>query len=61
MAPIPGGAAQWLCCGQRLFVGLRAPFSYGLFRLAEKHVSPRFGWLLGYAKPPVYDANLSTG
>ncbi|WP_314250894.1 hypothetical protein [Streptomyces sp. DSM 40907] len=28
---------------------------YGLFRLAEEHVSPRFGWLLGYARPPKYD------
>ncbi|MFE5089471.1 hypothetical protein ACFRCI_03535 [Streptomyces sp. NPDC056638] len=34
---------------------------YGLFRLAEKHVSPRFGWLLGYAKPPVYDLRPTNG
>ncbi|MFD9792083.1 hypothetical protein ACFWXK_14155 [Streptomyces sp. NPDC059070] len=27
---------------------------YGLFRLAEEHLSPRFGWLLGYARPPKY-------
>ena len=27
---------------------------YVLFRLAERYVSPRFGWLLGYAKPPEY-------
>ncbi|MGW3651084.1 hypothetical protein JIX56_19710 [Streptomyces sp. CA-210063] len=28
---------------------------YGVFRFAEEHLSPRFGWLLGYAKPPSYD------
>ncbi|MFI7136592.1 hypothetical protein ACIBQ5_02130 [Streptomyces massasporeus] len=28
---------------------------YGVFRLAEEHVSPRFGWLLGYARPPQYE------
>ncbi|MEU8968948.1 hypothetical protein AB0D11_06670 [Streptomyces monashensis] len=28
---------------------------YGTFRLAEEHVSPRFGWLLGYARPPKYE------
>ncbi|GAA1161836.1 hypothetical protein F4556_005066 [Kitasatospora gansuensis] len=27
---------------------------YALFRLAEHFVSPRWGWLLGYAKPPAY-------
>ncbi|WP_328434853.1 hypothetical protein [Streptomyces sp. NBC_00425] len=27
---------------------------YGVFRLAEEHLSPRFGWLLGYARPPQY-------
>ncbi|MEU2592369.1 hypothetical protein ABZ649_04710 [Streptomyces albidoflavus] len=27
---------------------------YGVFRLAEDRLSPRFGWLLGYAKPPRY-------
>ena len=27
---------------------------YALFRLAEEHVSPKFGWLLGYARPPQY-------
>ncbi|WP_435970243.1 hypothetical protein [Streptomyces sp. Qhu_M48] len=25
---------------------------YTVFRLAEVHLSPRFGWLLGYARPP---------
>ncbi|MFG2022296.1 hypothetical protein [Streptomyces sp. NPDC048825] len=29
---------------------------YGLFRLAEEYVSPRFGWLLGYARPPKYES-----
>lgn len=26
--------------------------TYGVFRFAEAHVSPRTGWLLGYARPP---------
>ncbi|WP_329318010.1 hypothetical protein [Streptomyces sp. NBC_01262] len=29
---------------------------YGVFRFAEEHLSPRFGWLLGYARPPKYDS-----
>ncbi|MFJ4412964.1 hypothetical protein [Streptomyces sp. NPDC088925] len=29
---------------------------YTVFRFAEEHVSPRFGWLLGYARPPEYKA-----
>jgi hypothetical protein len=34
-----------------------ATFSYyAVFRLAEERLSPRFGWLLGYAKPPKYAA-----
>ncbi|MFJ7422721.1 hypothetical protein ACIQXD_29580 [Streptomyces uncialis] len=32
---------------------------YTLFRWAEQRLSPRFGWLLGYAKPPSYE--VSTG
>ncbi|MDX2849277.1 hypothetical protein PV342_12560 [Streptomyces sp. PA03-3a] len=28
---------------------------YAVFRLAEQYVSPKFGWLLGYARPPQYD------
>ncbi|WP_327297789.1 MULTISPECIES: hypothetical protein [unclassified Streptomyces] len=28
---------------------------YGAFRFAEEQVSPRFGWLLGYARPPKYE------
>ncbi|GAA1353497.1 hypothetical protein [Streptomyces beijiangensis] len=28
---------------------------YAVFRFAEQHVSGKFGWLLGYAKPPVYE------
>ncbi|MFI1100241.1 hypothetical protein [Streptomyces melanogenes] len=39
--------------------GVLAPVAsfayYGLFRLAEEHASPRFGWLLGYARPPKYE------
>jgi hypothetical protein len=27
---------------------------YMVFRWAEVHISARFGWLLGYAKPPQY-------
>lgn len=29
---------------------------YLVFRLAEAHLSPRFGWLLGYARPPRYES-----
>ncbi|MFJ8430406.1 hypothetical protein ACIQ9P_03780 [Kitasatospora sp. NPDC094019] len=29
---------------------------YAVFRVAEHVVSPRWGWLLGYAKPPAYPA-----
>jgi hypothetical protein len=29
---------------------------YGMFRLAEQHLSPKFGWLLGYARPPAYES-----
>lgn len=28
---------------------------YGVFRFAEEYLSPRFGWLLGYARPPKYE------
>ncbi|WP_324787010.1 hypothetical protein [Streptomyces sp. H51] len=28
---------------------------YAVFRLAEHYVSPKWGWLLGYARPPQYD------
>lgn len=27
---------------------------YALFRVLEEHVSPRWGWLLGLARPPQY-------
>ncbi|MFH9246706.1 hypothetical protein ACH4LK_14900 [Streptomyces lydicus] len=30
---------------------------YGVFRFAEEHLSPRFGWLLGYARPPKYEGS----
>ncbi|WP_274558029.1 hypothetical protein [Streptomyces spiramyceticus] len=30
---------------------------YAVFRLAEKYLSPRFGWLLGFARPPEYARN----
>ncbi|MFI5706035.1 hypothetical protein ACIA78_39095 [Streptomyces xanthochromogenes] len=29
---------------------------YAVFRFAEEHLSPRFGWFLGYARPPKYEA-----
>jgi hypothetical protein len=29
---------------------------YALFRVLEAHVSPRWGWLLGLARPPVYSS-----
>ncbi|MQY11471.1 hypothetical protein SRB5_15890 [Streptomyces sp. RB5] len=38
---------------------LTAAFStvyYALFRFAELHLSQRFGWLLGWARPPKYEA-----
>ena len=28
---------------------------YGIFRMLEMKVNPKFGWLLGAAKPPDYD------
>ncbi|MET9360330.1 hypothetical protein ABZX93_05425 [Streptomyces sp. NPDC006632] len=37
--------------------GLVAAFTavyYGLFRLLEAKVNPRFGWFLGLARPPSY-------
>ena len=27
---------------------------YAVFRLAEEHVSPKWGWLLCYGRPPEY-------
>ncbi|MGW4691013.1 hypothetical protein ACWEO1_01335 [Kitasatospora cineracea] len=27
---------------------------FAVFRFAEEHLSPKFGWLLGYARPPAY-------
>lgn len=38
-------------------VWLGAAFSsayYALFHLLETHVSPKWGWLLGLARPPAY-------
>lgn len=40
-------ATAWLTAG---FSGAY----YALFRLLEAHVSPRWGWLLGLARPPQY-------
>ncbi|TQF05576.1 hypothetical protein E6W39_29270 [Kitasatospora acidiphila] len=44
--------------------GVLAPLAgfayYGLFRIAEEHLSPRFGWLLGYARPPHYAAQIES-
>lgn len=34
--------------------GLFTALYYFVVRLLEKYVSPQFGWLLGYAKMPVY-------
>ncbi|MEV4557212.1 hypothetical protein AB0K51_09455 [Kitasatospora sp. NPDC049285] len=28
---------------------------FAVFRVAEEHLSSKFGWLLGYARPPKYD------
>jgi hypothetical protein len=39
-----------------LFYGLY----YGIVRLFEKYVSPKFGWFLGYAKSPVYPTEKDT-
>ncbi|GAA3371170.1 hypothetical protein GCM10020367_20750 [Streptomyces sannanensis] len=54
------GAAWGLHLDEGALTGVLTPVVsvvyYALFRLAEEHASPRFGWLLGYAKPPAYDA-----
>ncbi|MER5642039.1 hypothetical protein ABT095_34520 [Kitasatospora sp. NPDC002227] len=38
--------------------GVLAPLAgfvyYSVFRFAEVHLSPGWGWLLGYARPPQY-------
>jgi hypothetical protein len=34
--------------------GATATIYYVLARILEHYVSLKFGWLLGYAKPPVY-------
>ncbi|MEU8919525.1 hypothetical protein AB0D10_01140 [Kitasatospora sp. NPDC048545] len=38
--------------------GVVAPLAsfayYAVFRVAEVYLSPRWGWLLGYARPPQY-------
>lgn len=60
---IVGTVAAWLAhagigvgsAGLTLWLG--AAFTgayYTLFRLLEAHVSPRWGWLLGLARPPHY-------
>jgi len=36
--------------------GLFYALYYGVVRLFEKYVSPKFGWFLGYAKAPTYKA-----
>ncbi|MFE4421325.1 hypothetical protein [Streptomyces sp. NPDC056817] len=43
--------------GPRLVSLMTAGFAiayYAVFRLAEMHISRRFGWLLGWAAPPEY-------
>jgi len=37
-----------------LIGGLATGLYYFIARLLEVHVSPKFGWLLGYAKKPEY-------
>jgi hypothetical protein len=34
---------------------------YALFRVLEAHVSARWGWLLGLARPPQYQAGTTPG
>lgn len=34
--------------------GLFTALYYAVARLLEKYASPKFGWLLGYAKMPTY-------
>jgi hypothetical protein len=36
--------------------GLVATLYYVAVRFFETHIKPKFGWLLGYAKQPTYDA-----
>ncbi|MGW1157789.1 hypothetical protein ACWD48_06085 [Streptomyces sp. NPDC002519] len=52
-------AAHGLHLDAQALSGVLTPLAafcyYAVFRLAEQHVSPRFGWLLGYARPPQYD------
>ncbi|MEU2857598.1 hypothetical protein ABZ672_04095 [Streptomyces mirabilis] len=41
-----------------VLIPLAAFCYYAVFRLAEHYVSPKFGWLLGYAWPPQYQYDL---
>lgn len=38
-----------------VLMGVFQALYYLAVRLLEMYVNPRFGWLLGIAKPPVYD------
>lgn len=44
-----GAATAWLG-------GAFSAVYYALFRVLEAHVSARWGWLLGLARPPQYPA-----
>lgn len=37
-----------------VLTGLFTALYYSMVRLLEKYVSPKFGWLLGYAQSPSY-------
>ncbi|MGW3827825.1 hypothetical protein ACWEAF_37560 [Streptomyces sp. NPDC005071] len=70
LAPIVAGwlITQALCLGidldSTVLVSLEtsafAGAYYLVFRWAELHISPRFGWLLGYAAPPQYQESQPT-
>jgi hypothetical protein len=65
LAPI---AAGWLIVQVAVYLGIHldgtvlvslltsafAAAYYAVFRWAELHISPRFGWPLGFAAPPQY-------
>lgn len=37
-----------------VLTGITSALYYGIARLLETHVSPKFGWMLGVAKQPDY-------
>ncbi|MET4780795.1 hypothetical protein [Glaciihabitans sp. UYNi722] len=44
-----------------LLTGVFTAIYYLLVRIFEVYVSPKFGWLLGLAKPPAYAGTAGTG